>query len=498
MTKALTVQQKALTMRSYLEGDKIKGQLAMALPKWLSIDRFIRVAFTAVLKNPKLLDCTPESIASSFVQCASLGLEPVQGRAHLVPYQNNKKSGRPLEMQMQVGYQGFIELARRSGDIRDVKPFVVYENDEFSMEYGDADSIMHKPFMGSEKDRGKPIGGYVKWIFRDDYVSKHYIGIDEIYDKHRAKSQAYNYAISKGKTDTPWIEYEDIMIMKTLVKATARWEPSSVETLQAVEMDDFSDMGQAQPIIPLDPDDPLDLDLEPETGQGEPFEEMIKEAGYKLEDAEAFIAASAKQFDSTVEKVRESALKSKASFLAALKVYVEGSAPQKSLRDEFINLKTKGFAPWVQNLGKDAFLELEDKLQEEIRGKWKGLYEDPFPFDEAPEQDPDPGPGGEGDLFGAPTDDGTGTAREPDAVLDGDGDEVTGIAKYQKDMLMYMETLGQDVFFEDIREVAQTKGEEEGWKDIMAIPEMFRPAVLKKLQESVDLKLAGAFGRGEE
>lgn len=507
MTTAVTVQQKALTMRSYLSGDKIKTQLAMALPKWLSVDRFIRVGLTAILKNPKLLDCTPESIASSFVQCASLGLEPILGRAHLVPYQNNKKPGRPLEMQMQVGYQGFVDLARRSGDIRDVKPYVVYEKDEFHMEYGDSDIIVHKPFLGSTKDRGKPIGGYCKWIFKDGHVSKHYMSIDDIYDKHRAKSQAYNYAVKSGSKDTPWIEFEEIMIQKTLVKATARWEPASIEAMQAVELDDMSDMGMEQPIIPLDQGEDLptydtpnagDVDGNAPVATPDEFDLMLSGAGYTSGAANGFLEASAKQFGSTVDKVKESALRNKDSFMAALKKHIDlnnASAPTKTVRDEFINLKTKGFAPWLEKFGKEAFLALEEKLQQEIRNKWAGIYENRFPFDEhLPEQES----AQDNEMFGDPT---PGTAEaggEPAKDLDivGENGEIkdkeeSPEATYQKDMMAYLSALGDEKFFEVLKKAGKERGEPGGYKNITMIPRVLRPLVLIALKQALDLKLEG-------
>ena len=81
MTKDLAVQnQKAVALRDYMHGDGIKNQLASALPKWLSTDRLLRIVFTSVMKNPKLLECTRESILSSVMQCAQVGLEPILGR----------------------------------------------------------------------------------------------------------------------------------------------------------------------------------------------------------------------------------------------------------------------------------------------------------------------------------------------------------------------------------------------------------------------------------
>uniref|UniRef100_A0A6M3KZY5 Putative DNA recombination protein n=1 Tax=viral metagenome TaxID=1070528 RepID=A0A6M3KZY5_9ZZZZ len=501
MTTAVTVQQKALTMRAYLEGDKIKKQLAMALPKWLSIDRFIRVAFTSMLKNPKLLDCTPESIASSFVQCASLGLEPVLGRAHLVPYQNNKKAGRPLEMQMQVGYQGFIDLARRSGDIRDVKPYVVYEKDEFAIEYGDADTIVHKPFMGPTKDRGKPIGGYCKWIFRDGLVSKHYISIDEIYEKHRNKSQAYNYAISQGSKDTPWIEYEDIMIMKTLVKATARWEPASIEALQAVELDDLSDTGFAQPIIPLLDEEPVVDTTLPDGGFGDqdgngrgedqvsinPFDAMVINEGYTIDDAQVFVNAAAKKFGRTIDEVKAGALKNKPGFLTALKKHVSGedSTPAEKVRAEYIRLKTKGFAAWVESLTPERWKSFKGMtvkmekgpdvdIQSEISGKFKDFYNTPFPIEQEDANDgnveEELGPGQEV-LFGDPEE------AAPQT------DEEESYAKFQAEILEYM-TIMPIADFNRVYMAFQRSDGGNGYKNISDILPGDRAPILAKMKET--------------
>jgi recombination protein RecT len=97
MNQELTVQQtKAVALRDYLQRDTIKDQLAAALPKWLSPDRLLRIVFSSTMKNPKLLDCTRESILQSVMQCAQLGLEPILGRAYLIPYENRNASFKPV------------------------------------------------------------------------------------------------------------------------------------------------------------------------------------------------------------------------------------------------------------------------------------------------------------------------------------------------------------------------------------------------------------------
>ena len=43
---------------SWLTGDDMKKQFALALPKHLTADRMVRVALTAFTRTPKLLECT--------------------------------------------------------------------------------------------------------------------------------------------------------------------------------------------------------------------------------------------------------------------------------------------------------------------------------------------------------------------------------------------------------------------------------------------------------
>ena len=84
--KALTVPGTPQKFQNYLFSEDIKKKFEMAVPKWMSVDRLLRVIFASVMRNPKLLQCTTESLLSSVMQCAQLGLEPILGRAHLIPY----------------------------------------------------------------------------------------------------------------------------------------------------------------------------------------------------------------------------------------------------------------------------------------------------------------------------------------------------------------------------------------------------------------------------
>lgn len=108
-------------------------------------------AMQAMANNSYLAGCDPKTIASSVLGVAMSGLtlNPVMGHGYLVP-----RKGKAV---FQPGYQGLIYLLIKSNIVRQVEARVVYENDEFSLEYGTSTNIVHKPVM---KDRGDIAGFY--------------------------------------------------------------------------------------------------------------------------------------------------------------------------------------------------------------------------------------------------------------------------------------------------------------------------------------------------
>ena len=116
-------------LKSLINSDKIRAQIAKALPSHLTPERFLRVATTALLKTPKLLECSQESFMRAMLDCSSLGLEPDGRRCHLIPY------GK--DCQLIIDFKGLIELAKRSGDVLTWKAETVKTNDLFSWRNGE-------------------------------------------------------------------------------------------------------------------------------------------------------------------------------------------------------------------------------------------------------------------------------------------------------------------------------------------------------------------------
>jgi recombination protein RecT len=235
-----------------LTDQRIKAQMALALPKHVTADRLARVALTEVRKNPALAKCDQTSFLGALMTCASLGLEPggPLGHAYLVPFENRKKG--IMEVQFIIGYRGMIELARRSGQIMSIEARAVYEGDTFEVVFGLESNLRHIPDFDNpnrvQPDKLRFVYAVAK--LRDGGVQFDVMSRREI-EAVRAQSRA--------GTSGPWVTHYEAMALKTVMRRLFKWLPISIELAAAIEADERADLGLPQ-------DNPL-LEAEVETAQ---------------------------------------------------------------------------------------------------------------------------------------------------------------------------------------------------------------------------------------
>lgn len=221
MSTALVQFQQVLTEK--------KGAIASRLPAHLSPDRMVKIALSAAAKNPKILDCSRESVLSSIMLAAELGLEPGGGlgEGYLVPYGTT--------CQFIPGYRGFISLARRSGQIVSVESHIVYEGDLFEFELGTEQRIRHVPNL--DRDPEKPA------VMRAVYAVARIVGggvQSELMTK--AEVDAIRRR-SKASGSGPWVTDYTEMARKTAIRRLFKYLPVSVELCKAMELQVSAESG---------------------------------------------------------------------------------------------------------------------------------------------------------------------------------------------------------------------------------------------------------------
>lgn len=221
--------KKPATMLDIVRGKGFQSQMALALPKTMSVERLTRIIMTECRKTPALLNTNPESFYGAILQCAALGLEPgsALGHCYLLPFGNGKASdGRP-NAQLIIGYRGMIDLARRSGQIRSLNAYAVHEADEFSYQLGLSPDIKHVPFSGA--DRGPMTHVYAVAQLMGGGVQFEVMSRAEI---EEIRSQ------SKAGTRGPWVTHFEEMAKKGLALDTRIPTPAGWTTMEELQKGD--------------------------------------------------------------------------------------------------------------------------------------------------------------------------------------------------------------------------------------------------------------------
>jgi recombination protein RecT len=213
------------TVQSILANEAFQTQIARALPSHMTGDRMLRVAATAVRKNPKLGQCTPGSFAACMLTLSAAGLEPDGRRAHLIPYKD--------ECTVIIDYKGLVELALRNGDIATIHADVVCDRDEFEFDLGQV--TRHR--INLREPRGEPYAAYALVRKKDGSTQAEVMSREEIEAIRRR---------SKKPNDGPWVTDTREMWKKTVFRRLSKWLVLSPEIHDLIKAED-GEYQQPQP-----------------------------------------------------------------------------------------------------------------------------------------------------------------------------------------------------------------------------------------------------------
>ena len=246
------VQKRQLTIRDQLESPKFRDEIAKALPKHLTPDRFIRVAVSTLTRTPKLKECEPVSLFGAMLTLSQLGIEPDGRRAHLIPFENRRRGC--VECQLIIDYKGLAEMAMRSGVVSYLHADVVCDADIFEENMGEI--IAHK--IDRRKPRGEVYAAYAICKFKDGTAKAEVMSSEEI-EAIRKRSKAGNSG--------PWITDWNEMAKKTVFRRLSKWLPLSPEFRDAVEADEEPaapiEVRTAKVVAPVDDDVPFNFGMPP-------------------------------------------------------------------------------------------------------------------------------------------------------------------------------------------------------------------------------------------
>lgn len=243
---------------------KMQGAFQLAMPRGAEAVQLVRDALTIARQNPAILNCDPKSILGGLMTCAQLGLRPgVLGQAWLIPMRG--------QATLVVGYLGFAALAHRTQLIAGIVGRKIHENDEWDVEYGLDERLMHRPCL--KGDPGAPLAYY--GVVRDKHGGRYW----DFMTKDQAEDHRERYAMARKKGTSgqgkygkgivigPWVDNFDEMAVKTTVLHALKLAPRDTTIQQAVQVDgtvrldlrhDADPAEVSQQVVEAEEDEPAD------------------------------------------------------------------------------------------------------------------------------------------------------------------------------------------------------------------------------------------------
>lgn len=228
-----SVQPSRHTIKQLLESETTRSRFRQIVPEHLTPERLIRICMLS-LSNEKLAKCDPITLLGAFMVLGSLGLEPntTLGHAYLLPFWNSKE--KKNDIQLIIGYKGYIDLARRSGQLVSIHADVVRASDKFSYEYGTNEHLSHCPAFTDDQSTPLCAYAYAKVTGGQAFEVMPWPKVMAV----RNSSAGYRSGYS------PWMTHEDEMAKKTAIRRLAKVLPLSPAFMKAAAIDSKSETGQ--------------------------------------------------------------------------------------------------------------------------------------------------------------------------------------------------------------------------------------------------------------
>lgn len=244
------VVKKQAPFSVVIQSDMYKKLINNTLGDSKRATRFIASITSAVATNPTLQECEPSSVLASSLVGEALNLSPSNalGEYYLVPYSNTKKGTK--EAQIQIGYKGYLHLAIRSGQYKDIDVFEIHEG-EFKGR--DKDTGKYKfEFIENEEERlSKPIIGYMGYFeLLNGFRKTLYMSKEEMLNHADTYSKAFNKADYEKyingqipqkdlwKFSSYWYKSFQTMAFKTILRQLiSKWGIMSIEMQDAFTKD---------------------------------------------------------------------------------------------------------------------------------------------------------------------------------------------------------------------------------------------------------------------
>lgn len=175
---ALTVtQQNVVSFKKMVDGNYVQNQLKQVLKE--NAGTFATSLMEVYTNDKQLQSCDPKSVVQEAIKAASLKL-PLNkqlGMGYILVFKNYDKDKRQVvpTPTLVIGYRGYIQLAIRSGQYRNINADVVYEG-----EYKGFDKLTGDLDLSGEKQSDKIQGFFAYFELINGFKKTLYMPVEDM------------------------------------------------------------------------------------------------------------------------------------------------------------------------------------------------------------------------------------------------------------------------------------------------------------------------------
>lgn len=295
------------TFSAFLSQDAIKRKIN-EMVGGKEGQKFITSILSVVSNNPAIAECEKSTILSSALLGEALKLSPSPqlGHYYIVPFNNAKKGIK--EAQFQLGYKGYIQLAIRSGQYKNINVVSIKKGELIS--YNPLTEELETKFIDDDeiREQTETIGYYAMFELINGFKKSIYWSKKKMLAHAKKYSQGFLNDLKKNTKYTFWSKDFDGMAFKTLLRQLiSKWGIMSIELQSAFE----KDMGVIRDdgkVDYVDNEDTIDTSTNTKNTETETQKQAEIDASIAEAEAEANAIAEAEYNNSQQEAMAQQVL----------------------------------------------------------------------------------------------------------------------------------------------------------------------------------------------
>lgn len=178
ISKEVLAQEMGLTVPKNV-GDYINNTMqkymerGLTLPSDYNVNNAVISSYLIIKQDPKLANCTQDSVASALLDMATMGLNASKKQVYFIPYNN--------ELKASPSYFGKIMAIKRIKGVVDVRADVIYKETSYELyndEYGNDEIKITKPCPLDKRNTDDIVGAWARIILDESvWGTKSYVCI---------------------------------------------------------------------------------------------------------------------------------------------------------------------------------------------------------------------------------------------------------------------------------------------------------------------------------